>query len=35
MHGRLLASSGPGGTRFTLELPGTAAEGAPAYTESP
>ena len=34
MDGRLLASSGPGGTRFTLELPGPsrAPEDAPAYT---
>ena len=34
MDGRLLASSGPGGTQFTLELPGPLVEGAPAYTES-
>ena len=35
MDGRLLASSGPGGTRFTLELPGPSAEEAlaSAYTE--
>jgi two-component system OmpR family sensor kinase len=35
MDGRLLASSGPDGTRFALELPGSAAEGAPPYTETP
>ena len=28
MDGRLLAASGPGGTRFTLELPGPVAEDA-------
>ena len=35
MDGRLLATSGPGGTRFTLELPGPAVQGAPAYTGNP
>ncbi len=35
MDGRLLASSGPGGTRFTLELPGPSPAGTPAYTGSP
>jgi len=35
MEGRLLAASGPGGTRFTLELPGPSAEGARAYSETP
>ncbi len=34
MDGRLLASSGPGGTVFTLELPGPLDDDAPAYTES-
>ena len=35
-HGRAAARvEQPGGTRFTLELPGPSAEGAPAYTESP
>ena len=33
MDGRLLASSGPGGTAFTLELPGPVDDAA-AYTES-
>jgi signal transduction histidine kinase len=32
MGGRLLATSGPGGTRFTLELPGCSVQDAPAYT---
>ena len=35
MDGRLLATSTPAGTRFTLELPGPAAEGTPAYTGNP
>jgi signal transduction histidine kinase len=37
MDGRLLAASGPGGTRFTLELPGQVAEDAdaPTYTAAP
>ncbi len=35
MDGRLLASSGPGGTRFTLELRGPSAPEIPAYTGSP
>jgi signal transduction histidine kinase len=35
MDGRLLASSGPDGTRFALELPGPAAAGARPYTETP
>jgi signal transduction histidine kinase len=35
MDGRLLATSGPDGTRFTLELPGPSAEGARAYSETP
>ena len=35
MEGRLLSTSGPGGTRFTLELPGPSAEGARAYSETP
>ena len=32
MGGRLLATSGPDGTRFTLELPGSSLQDAPAYT---
>jgi signal transduction histidine kinase len=32
MDGRLLVSSGPEGTRFTLELPGPSVHDAPAYT---
>jgi signal transduction histidine kinase len=32
MDGRLLATSGPDGTRFTLELPGSSVQDAPAYT---
>ena len=32
MDGRLLATSGPDGTRFTLELPGPAVQRTPAYT---
>jgi signal transduction histidine kinase len=32
MGGRLLATSGPEGTRFTLELPGSSLQDAPAYT---
>ena len=35
MDGRLLATSTPAGARFTLELPGPAAEGTPAYTGNP
>jgi two-component system, OmpR family, sensor kinase len=35
MDGRLLASSGADGTRFTLELPGPSDEGARAYSEAP
>jgi signal transduction histidine kinase len=35
MDGRLLASSGPGGTRFSLELPGPTAEDTPAYDGTP
>jgi signal transduction histidine kinase len=35
MDGRLLAASSPAGTRFTLELPGPAVEGTPAYTGNP
>jgi signal transduction histidine kinase len=35
MEGRLLVTSGPDGTRFTLELPGPAAEGIRAYTGHP
>jgi signal transduction histidine kinase len=35
MDGRLLATSSPAGTRFTLELPGPDAEGTPAYTGNP
>ena len=35
MDGRLLATSTPAGTRFTLELPGTSVEGMPAYTGTP
>jgi two-component system, OmpR family, sensor kinase len=35
MGGRLLVSSGPAGTRFTLELPGPAAVETPAYTGNP
>ncbi len=34
MDGRLLASSGSGGMRFTLELPGSAAPETAAYTGS-
>jgi signal transduction histidine kinase len=32
MDGRLLVTSGPDGTRFTLELPGPSVREAPAYT---
>jgi signal transduction histidine kinase len=35
MDGRLLVTSSPAGTRFTLELPGPAVEGTPAYTGNP
>jgi signal transduction histidine kinase len=35
MEGRLLVTSGSDGTRFTLELPGPAAEGIRAYTGHP
>jgi signal transduction histidine kinase len=35
MDGRLLATSTPAGTRFTLELPGPSVEGTPAYTGNP
>ena len=35
MGGRLLAASGPGGTRFTFELPGPSPAETPAYTGSP
>ena len=35
MDGRLLATSTPAGARFTLELPGPAREGTPAYTGNP
>jgi signal transduction histidine kinase len=35
MDGRLLVTSGPGGTRFALELPGPSVEGTPAYTGNP
>ncbi|MDX6630352.1 MAG: hypothetical protein QOH00_2598 [Gaiellales bacterium] len=35
MDGRLLASSSPAGTLFTLELPGTSVERIPAYTGNP
>ncbi|MDP9258050.1 MAG: HAMP domain-containing histidine kinase, partial [Actinomycetota bacterium] len=35
MDGRLLATSSPAGTRFTLELPAPFAEGTPAYTGNP
>ena len=35
MDGRLLVDERPGGTRFTLELPGPAVEGTPAYTGIP
>jgi signal transduction histidine kinase len=35
MDGRLLASSGSGGTRFALELPGPSAEDTPAYDGTP
>ena len=34
MDGRLLASSGPGGTHFTLELPGPASKALPLWTFS-
>ena len=35
MDGRLLASSGPGGTHFTLELPGPSVPAVRPYTEVP
>ena len=35
MDGRLLATSSPAGTRFTLELPGPSVEVAAAYTGNP
>jgi signal transduction histidine kinase len=35
MDGRLLASSGPAGTRFTLELPGPSVPALRPYTEVP
>ena len=35
MDGRLLVTSSPAGTRFTLELPGPSVEGVPAYTGNP
>ncbi len=35
MHGRLLVTSSPQGTRFSLELPGPAARDEPAYTDTP